>query len=442
MDCLKRQIVVNQLVSIIERYLTPDSSSFKVDALNLNLPKSFKMMKLLNHHHGWGMRSIAAASAYVLAMVTTRQHRLAKALSRCFWLTNDFKAGARLGAWYARRSWLQLDVSKDDFFDPTDKMIDLELDALAYFIETRKASLDPIDYMSDIAFIAARRLDNHANPKQLTNNIHALKVACDALLVCDVPASQQASQPTKNRTGDFPIDDAKQALSDFITLFPLTDLKWFFVSGTFLGLIRDQGFLPHDYDIDLGVFESDIDIEATCEALHASKQFVLKKYDHHRSQLFTPDTVSTNPDIPYILKIIHASGVHIDLFIHYKDQRTTPATYWHGSSLHRWENSAFELVSYPFYTYNVFGPADADTYLTENYGDWRTPVTEFNCTTDTPNLALVPHPIAVVIFIKRYVYAKADNAQAAAHLQEELIANKFLVLDAAKLSFSGDLFAK
>ena len=28
----------------------------------------------------------------------------------------------------------------------------------------------------------------------------------------------------------------------------------------------------------------------------------------------------------------------------------------------------------------------ADRYLTENYGDWRTPVTEFDCATGTPNI--------------------------------------------------------
>jgi len=41
--------------------------------------------------------------------------------------------------------------------------------------------------------------------------------------------------------------------------------------------------------------------------------------------------------------------IHIDLFIHYHDTSTTPAMDWHGSSLHRWENTAFDLVTYPFY---------------------------------------------------------------------------------------------
>jgi phosphorylcholine metabolism protein LicD len=410
--------------------------------VNLNLPKSFQMMKLLNHDHGPIMRGLAAGVAFLAVFILTRRPVLAGELAGCFWTKNDFKLGARRGAWYARRSWLKLEVSQDDFFDPTEGMTDAQLDGLERFMIARKAKLEPVSYAADRAFIAARRLDNDSAPKQRIPNITAFKATCDALLVhagSDLPQTLKQKKP---RQGDFPIEGAKQALADFLDLFPLDQMPWFFVSGTFLGLVREKGFLAHDYDIDLGIFEDQIDIAATCNAILASDAFVLKKYDYHRSSLFTPDTVSKNPDVPYILKIIHTSGIHIDLFIHYRDTSKTPVIYWHGSSLHRWENSAFEVIPYPFYDHEVLGPADADTYLTENYGDWRTPVTEFNCTTDTPNLALVPHPIAVVIFVKRYVFAKAFDPAEADQIKAELVANGFLVPGPDDtLQFSGDLFA-
>ena len=379
-------------------------SNLRYVFVRLYLPKNFKLMKLLNHNHGPIVRGISAVLAYLVVLFATRRHVLAAELAGCFGTKNDFKLGARRGAWYARRSWLKLDVSQDDFFDPTEGMSDAQLDGLERFVIARKATSQPVNYTSDRAFIAARRLDNNSDPAQRIPNTIAFKATCDALLVhrsADLPA---ALKPRKPRQGDFPIAGAKQAMADFIALFPLDKMPWFLVSGTFLGLVRENGFLAHDYDIDLGIFEDQIDIEATRATILASDRFVLKKYDYHQSSLFTTDTVSTNPDVPYILKIIHTSGIHIDLFIHYRDTRTDPAVYWHGSSLHRWENSAFEVVPYQFYEHEVLGPADADTYLTENYGDWRTPVTEFNCSTDTPNLALVPHPIAVVIFLKRYVF--------------------------------------
>jgi len=67
--------------------------------------------------------------------------------------------------------------------------------------------------------------------------------------------------------------------ADFAALFPVEQMRWFLISGTFLGLIRENGFLAHDYDIDLGVFDDDIDIPTAIAAINASDQFVLKKYD-------------------------------------------------------------------------------------------------------------------------------------------------------------------
>ena len=411
--------------------------------MNLNMSKSFRLMKFLNHNYGPVMRALVAAAAYGGTMVTTRQHVLAKELAGRFWTFNDFKLGARRGAWYFRRSWLNINASQDDFFDPTEGMSDQQLNALEGFISARKAKLEPVNYTTDLAFIAARRLNNNTDPAQLGANLAAFGDACNALLRqtgAHLPPAPTTQDP---RQGDFPIAGAKQALADFIALFPTEQMPWFLVSGTFLGLIRENGFLAHDYDIDFGVFEDQINISETCAAILNSDCFVLKKYDHHQSNLFKPDIDATNPDIPYILKIVHASGVHIDLFIHYRDTRTTPAVYWHGSSLHRWENSAFDLKSYQFYGHSVLGPADADVYLTENYGDWRTPVTEFNCTTDTPNLALVPHPVAVVLFLRRYVFATAFDTIQARQLENELTTNGFLEKDTeGRMTFRGDLFKR
>jgi len=400
------------------------------------------MMKLLNRDYGLPIRGGAALAGFAFVILLTGRLQLARELASQFWTRGDFKVGARRGAWYGRRSWLNIDVSADDFFDPTEGMSDTDLDALESFVAARKGRQPAVTYAGDMALIAARRLNNNAAPMARDAHIARFKAACDTLLEQPSDTTAGLAAADTPRTGDFPIENAKQTLADFAALFPLTDLRWFFISGTFLGLIRESGFLAHDYDIDLGVFEDEIDIPATIAKIAASDTFVLKKYDHHTSTLFQPKTPSTNPDIPYILKIVHTTGIHIDLFIHYHDTSTDPATDWHGSSLHRWDNSAFDLVSYAFYDMSVLGPADADRYLTENYGDWRTPVTEFNCTTDTPNLALVPHPIAIVLFLKRYVLARGADPKQAQKLEAELLHNGFLErAEDGRLTFSGVLFA-
>ena len=399
-------------------------------------------MKLLNRDYGAPVRAISALAGFGFTTLATGRVKLARELAGQFWTHNDFKVGARRGAWYSRRGWLNLDVSADDFFDPTEGMSDTDLDGLEAFVKARQSKLTPITYAGDMAVIAARRLNNNTEPAARAANIARFKAACNHLLAQPSDPTIPLASADKPRTGDFPIENAKQTLKDFAALFPPSDLRWFFISGTFLGLIRENGFLAHDYDIDLGVFEEEIDIAATIKTIEASNTFVLKKYDHHKSTLFEPKTPAKDPDVPYILKLVHVSGIHIDLFIHYHDTSTDPGLDWHGSSLHRWENSAFDLTPYPFYDMTVMGPADADRYLTENYGDWRTPVTKFNCTTDTPNLALVPHPIAIVIFLRRYVLARETDPKQAGKLEQELLHNGFLQrADDGSLTFSGDLFA-
>jgi phosphorylcholine metabolism protein LicD len=411
--------------------------------LKNTLSKGFWMMKLLNRSYPAPVRAIGAVLAFWLGFLATGRFTLAKELgSRC-WHLHDYKLVARRLVWYIRKGWLGLEIIADPFFDPTEGMNDFQLAKLENFALSRKSKLDPIIFASAIATIAARRLNNNANPKHRSVNVDAFEKACNDLLLHKVKRpTLEVGAPVMPRVGDFPIENAKKTLSDFQDLFPTDQMRWFVISGTFLGLIREKGFLAHDYDIDLGVFEDEVDIQTTIDKIAESPSFVLKKYDYHQSNLFGATTLAVNPDVPYLLKLVHASGIHIDLFIHYRDTNHSPAVDWHGSSLHRWENSPFELVSYPFYGLTVFGPADADRYLTENYGDWGTPVTNFSCTTDTPNLVLVPHPIAIATFLCRYVLSRQTDPDQAAKLETELLSNGFLRRGTDDtFTFSGELFA-
>lgn len=408
--------------------------------MKLPIQKSFRLLKFLNREQPAAVRAPVAVLGFLGALLATGRLTLAREVSHRCWGQNDFKLAMRRLAWYSRRSWLNIDVSQDDFFDLTEGLSDAQLLSLESFVESRKAKLEPVTYSADMAYIAARRLDNNIDASKRASNIEALRLACDDLLSQDLPPVDSLAA-VSSRDGDFPIDDAKQTMADFIALFPTSRVPWFAVSGTFLGLTREKGFLPHDYDIDLGLFEDEADIPAMRQAFLESDRFVEKKYDYHKSSLVPAPADAKNPDVPYILKVIHVSGVHIDIFIHYRDTTSVPAVYWHGSSLHRWENSPFELVPHKFYDWEILGPADADRYLTENYGDWRTPVTDFNCTTDTTNLALVRHPIAVVIFLKRLMLSRNKNPAAAAKLKSSLLHGGYLVeTENNTLRFSGALF--
>src|SRR5690606_9688898 len=75
------------------------------------------------------------------------------------------------------------------------------------------------------------------------------------------------------------------------------------------------------------------------------------------------------------------NGTNIDIFVHHRE----PDVIWHGGVKIRWDNTPFGLVPCDFLGRRFLIPSNADRYLTENYGDWKVPVTDFDSAYDTPN---------------------------------------------------------
>lgn len=157
-------------------------------------------------------------------------------------------------------------------------------------------------------------------------------------------------------------------------------IRPFLVSGTLLGLVRNGSLLAHDYDIDLGVLPNEGDAEAVGVALKQAG------FD-----------VSVDS-----LKVVanDADGI-VDVFIHYERD----GLLWHGTEIHEWWNSPFGLEASDLGGVGVWIPDNADTYLTENYGDWSRPVAFYNFSFDTPNRVYRTTPQALLYLHKRFVRA-------------------------------------
>ena len=324
---------------------------------------------------------------------------LAREIYYQIYFKGDLLLGLRRCAWYLKRSRLKINISDDHLFDFATGLNELQLNAIESFLKRRAASLSDYDYISDALCICARRV----NLKPKSYNLNEYYALANKILT--LPKNNDGSgaigiKQRADRKPDFDIVSARQALNDFCDLFPINEIRWFIVSGTFLGLIREGNFLLHDYDIDLGVFDSDVNYTEFLKKIEASNCFSVKKIDKKQKQRLS------QKEVPLLIKILHKSGVHIDLFIHYEEVRNQKTIIWHGSSLHRWDNSKFQLRRYSFNETTVLGPDDSEKYLTENYGEWRKEVKDFSCVTDTPNFSMFFEPLPISIILRRVCLLK------------------------------------
>ncbi len=189
---------------------------------------------------------------------------------------------------------------------------------------------------------------------------------------------------------------AEKALVDLKTTLNSAGIPIFLVSGTLLGCVREGRLLSHDKDIDVGIWD-DVSAEDVHAALRRSGMFVLI---HPRSQ--------------HYLRVRHLNGIPLDLFYHYRD----PGSWWHASGKMKWHNSPFTLGTREFLGETFLVPEDYDTYLTENYGDWRTPQVEFDSVFDTPNREVI-RPEEVIVHCLKQLFlsvSKGKNRKTAYYL--------------------------
>jgi hypothetical protein len=159
-----------------------------------------------------------------------------------------------------------------------------------------------------------------------------------------------------------------------------------------LGAVREGDFLAHDYDIDVGVHAEAFDPAPFHAVLQDAPDLCLERVDDYVD--LTVDAL-TAVQAPALYKIRHRSGVEVDVFLHYLDDGQRR----HGSARHRWWSTDFSQAPVQIVALTVPAPADADTYLTENYGDWRTPHTAFDSSTGTPNVSFNRNLASVAQFL-------------------------------------------
>lgn len=364
--------------------------------------KGFRIVSFLNGPHGSLKRNFFAYAGWLGTLLVTGQSVLAKEVFNGF-KHHEFKTTMRRTGWYARKGWPGKELMHDPLFDFSDGLDLKELDAMQRFLDRRRDALGDESYNIDMLYVYGKKahIALEQNDQSRFEKLFLEYHECANFLLAQFQkySVEQKSvfESAPEIIADFSAELAGKSLKDFAALMNAEGYTWYVISGTFLGLIRDKGFIPHDYDIDVGVNAEGLNFEKLCNTVRQSQNFELVKIE--KASMLTMDDKGRRgiTYMPTIIKAVHRNSIMVDIFVHYKKG----AIRWHGTEKHCWSNLEYSLSDYELAGVSVKGPTDADTYLRENYGDWRTPRADFNSSVDTPNLVPTKNLLSIAFFLSK-----------------------------------------
>lgn len=159
-------------------------------------------------------------------------------------------------------------------------------------------------------------------------------------------------------------------------------ITWCLESGTLLGIVREGRLLPWDNDLDLFVPASDLE-----QLLRARWRFWLLGFKVIVSRVSEDYGALRQGDVRIVKVRSRSWGFRrsqdkllIDFFIKYPDEQYY---YWSvgerdvvNKKIDRRFYDQMDKVEFAGRHYPI--PCDVEEYLTRRYGDWRTPVKEWD----------------------------------------------------------------
>jgi len=363
------------------------------------------LIQFANRKHSKVLRFFLASVGWIAIMISGAGFKISRICFNHLYSESSLKASLRRLAWYLKTGPFQIHLINDPNFDITEGINDSnELQYLKHYLLKRlKKQPNNFSLFADQLYVDAAILhfhakEGHLNTKVLNNfYLHANKI----LQYAGTPPSHYQmpvhTTQTVTKTSKKFIEAATHSLQVFSQHISNQDYPWYVVSGTFLGLHREGRFLPHDYDIDLGINAHEINLTQLISLVQTLPEHTIKTI-YFIPQLSIGATLDYHEKVG-IIKLVHQSGVQIDLFIHYQKKDKL----LHGSRIHMWQNSLFGLEHKNLSGIDVLAPDNPDIYLRENYGQWEKPVTNFNCSTDTPNMTITQNFYAVAFFLRKLI---------------------------------------
>ena len=147
--------------------------------------------------------------------------------------------------------------------------------------------------------------------------------------------------------------------------------KYWVCGGALLGWAREGGLLKHDNDIDFHLWESDLPAFEIASKALVRAGFKPKYYSYN----------CAGKIIKYVFLYKHFK---VEFFVAYCVDGNTRCFLYNGKNPtyeYILETPGCELNEFEFYNRIWLKPADHESYLTIQYGNWKIPDENFNYTT-------------------------------------------------------------
>lgn len=185
----------------------------------------------------------------------------------------------------------------------------------------------------------------------------------------------------KSRNKYFTRQDAIAAITQVREIFSAHGKRFFLISGTLLGAVRDGNFISNDYDIDLGVFSDEVPLPSIKE-MFAGTGFVQTE------------------NYPHKVAFKSKKGLIVEFFACYRKPDHILMVGWEG--VHTWYFSPFDLIEYEFLGEKFLVPDNYEKNLEENFGNWRRPTVYYDVSYDVPARVYGNNVEALVYLTNRF----------------------------------------
>jgi hypothetical protein len=165
-------------------------------------------------------------------------------------------------------------------------------------------------------------------------------------------------------------------LGEAVEVAPEVGMRPFIAFGTLLGHRRDGGFIRHDADIDFGILEPDFEKIPRLVAAMQRRGYTVRLNTEREVSFYLPH-------MPFLL---------VDFFLFRRKGETIVYHDTRPGVLYEfpWPAEVFEPLVTDMFMQKVpvLVPSQVDTFLQVSYGEWRTPVKNFDNMLGHPNLTV------------------------------------------------------